>query len=202
MRLALHSYKNVIAEGKEIDMDKERFIENITEQIKEAQLKLGYTKETIRLYFPVRSLCDLICTEPMEGKDLVDLLEKEFQDTVLGRLTFILCKGDRIEVCISAAGAEYVHGQVADPPFLAGIIELFRNNHCLTIEEISTYFAKFSENYVCEKMEPGTEFDYVLYFADGKPDPWYYCVKIEMGHTIYHRFTEADYRSLTANISL
>ena len=68
--------------------------------------------------------------------------------------------------------------------------------------EINTYFAKFSENYVCEKMEPGTEFDYVLYFADGKPDPWYYCVKIEMGHTIYHRFTEADYRSLTANISL
>ena len=133
-------------------MDKERFIENITEQIKEAQLKLGYTKETIRLYFPARSLCDLICTEPMEGKDLVDLLEKEFQDTVLGRLTFILYKGDRIEVCISAAGAEYVHEQVADPPFLAGIIELFRNNHCLTIEEISTYFAKFSENYVCEKM--------------------------------------------------
>ena len=89
--MALHSYKNGITERKEIDMDKERFIENITEQIKEAQLKLGYTKETIRLYFPARSLCDLICTEPMEGKDLVDLLEKEFQDTVLGRLAFILC---------------------------------------------------------------------------------------------------------------
>ena len=157
--MALHSYKNGIREGKEIDMDKERFIENITEQIKEAQLKLGYTRETIRLYFPVRSLCDLVRTEPMEGKDLINLLEREFQDTVLGRLAFILCKGDRIEARISAAGAEYVHGQVADPPFLAGIIELFRDNHCPTIEEIKAYFAKFSENYVCKKMEPGTDFD-------------------------------------------
>lgn len=31
-------------------MNKDRLIENLTEQIKEAQLKLGYAKETIRLY--------------------------------------------------------------------------------------------------------------------------------------------------------
>lgn len=33
-------------------MNKDRLIENLIEQIKEAQLKLGYAKETIRLYFP------------------------------------------------------------------------------------------------------------------------------------------------------
>lgn len=180
-------------------MNKERFIENIIEQIKEAQLKLGYIKETIRLYFPVRSLCELVQTEPMDGRNLVSLLEKEFQDTALGTLTFVLCKDDRIEVRIPDKGAAYVHEQVEDPPFLAGIIELFRESHCLTIEDLVAFFAKFSMHYVCEKMEPGTDFDYVLYFADGKPDSWYYCVKIEMGHTIYHRFTEADYRSLIAD---
>ena len=32
-------------------MNVKRFIENIVEQIKEAQLKLGYVKEVIRLYY-------------------------------------------------------------------------------------------------------------------------------------------------------
>ena len=177
-------------------MEKDRFIDNITEQIKEAQLKLGYIKETIRLYFPVRSLCELVQTELMDGENLVCLLEKEFQDTALGTLTFILCKNDRIEVRIPDKGAAYVHEQVADPPFLVGIIDLFRENHCLTIEDIAEFFAKFNRHYVCEKMKPESDFDYVLHFTDEKPDSWYYCVKIEMGHTIYHRFTKADYRSL------
>lgn len=30
--------------------------------------------------------------------------------------------------------------------------------------------------------------------ADYNPDSWYYCIKMEMEHTIYHRFTETDYR--------
>lgn len=109
----------------------------------------------------------------MEGEKLIVLLEKnkEFEETVLCSLSFSLCKGDRIEVRISAFGAEYVHEKVEEPEFLSGIIELFCKNHGLTIEEICAYFAKFSERYVC--------------------------VKIEMGHTIYHRFTEADYRLLT-----
>lgn len=180
-------------------MKKDRLIENIIEQIKEAQLKLGYARETIRLYFPTRSVCDLLGLECMDGEKLIALLErdKEFEDTVLGHLSFSICKGDRIEVRISADGAAYVHEKIEDPEFLSGIIELFGKNHGLTIEEICAYFAKFGERYVCEKMEPGTDFDYVLYFTDHIPDAWYYCVKIEMGHTIYHRFTEADYRLLT-----
>lgn len=179
-------------------MDRDGFIENLTEQIKEAQLKLGYAKEIIRLYFPVPSMCALLQTELRNGKELVALLkeEKKFDDTVLGKIDFSLCRDDRIEVCISAAGATYVHEQVPNPPFLEAVIELFRKNHNLTIEEICDCFGGFGDHLVCEKMEPGTDFDYVLYFSDHKPDSWYYCVKIEMGHTIYHRFTEADYRRL------
>lgn len=57
---------------------------------------------------------------------------------------------------------------------------------------------KFSEYYV-EKMESETDFDHARHFADAKPELWHYCVKIEMGHVVYHRFTEADYRSLVVN---
>ena len=180
-------------------MEKERLIKNLTEQIKEAQLKLGYVRETIRLYFPVQSMCDILKTELVSGKELIALLEeeKEFEDTVLGKLNFTLCRGDRIEVCISAQGAVYVHEQVENPPFLERLIEMFQRNHRLTIEDICGFFAGFSKHYVCEKMEHGADFDYVLYFPDHHPDSWYYCVKIEMDHTIYHRFTEADYRLMS-----
>lgn len=176
-------------------MNKDSLIDNLTEQIKEAQLKLGYAEEAIRLYFPVRSMCALLQIEAKSGQELVALLkeEKGFEETVLGKVHFTLCRDERIEVCIPAAGAVYVHEQVPNPPFLESVIELFRNNHNLTIEELCECFAKFSEHYQCEKMEPEMDFDYVLFFPDHNPDSWYYCVKIEMEHTIYHRFTEADY---------
>ena len=135
----------------------------------------------------------------MDGKELIVRLKGEpgFADTLLGAIEFSLCRDQkRIEVCVSPYGASYVQEKVPDPPFLAAIIRLFQNNHCLTMEQICTCFEQFNHNYVCEKMKPGTDFDYVLYFPDHNPDPWYYCVKIEMGHTIYHRFTKEDYDSL------
>ncbi|MGN0435439.1 MAG: DUF3877 family protein [Wujia sp.] len=176
-------------------MDKDKLIENLTEQIKEIQLKLGYAEETIRLYFPIQSMCNILQTVLLSGKELLALLkeEKKFEDTVLGKLNFSLCRDNRIEVCIPASGAAYVHEQVTDPPFLKSIIELFQKNHRLTIDEICDCFAKFNKSFKCKKMKPEKDFDYVIYFPDHNPDSWYYCIKIEMGHTIYHRFTEADY---------
>lgn len=184
--------------GDDADMMIERFMENIIEQIKEAQLKLGFVKEVIRLYFPVSSLENLLQVHYGSGVELLAFLEKEkkFTDTVLGEIKFSLCKDDRIEVCISPEGAAYVHEQIADPVFLKHIIRLFQENHHLTVEEICACFAQFNEHYVCEKMKPEADFDYVLYFPDQKPDAWYYCVKMEIGHTIYHRFTREDYYAL------
>lgn len=175
-------------------MDTERFMTNIVEQIKEAQLKLGFADEIIRLYFPAASLGRLLKRQDSSGKELLAALEKEsgFIDTKLGTVRFSLCKDDRIEVCIPPEGAAYVN-TLPDPPFLAGLITMFQTNHCLTIEEICAYFAGFNPLYVCRKMEEGADFDYVLYFPDGQPDAWYYCIRAELGHTIYHRFIKEDY---------
>ncbi len=179
-------------------MNTERFLDNITEQIKEAQLKLGFAEEVIRLYFPVASLNILLGTDCKNGEEMLACLQQEtaLENSALGQLSFALCKGERIEVCIPPKGAEYVHEKIADPPFLKNIVELFSHNHHLTLEEICACFATFNKDYVCQKMEPGTDFDYVLYFPDKMPDEWYYCIRMEMGHTIYHRFIEEDYRQL------
>lgn len=191
-----------MCKGEESEnMNLNKLLDNIMEQIKEAQLKLGFVREVIRLYFPVPSLCRLLQVKEMSGKELLAALiqEESFLQTPLGEITFTLCKEERIEVCIPPQGAVYVHEQIPDPPFLTYIIKLFQENHHLTIEEIGNAFSQFNKNYVCEAMQPGTDFDYVLYFPDGEPDAWYYCIHMEMGHTIYHRFTKEDYQLLVQN---
>ncbi len=178
-------------------MNVEKLTESIVDQIKEAQIKLGYAKETVRLYYPAQSLCAQMGIEPMSPEQLVDCLRETaaLSDTPLGRLEFTAHKG-RIEVKVPPEGAEYVHREVPDPKFLTELIGFFSGHPHCNLADIRRIFARFCEDYVCEKMPEGTDFDYVLYFPDASVDAYYYCVKEEMGHTIYHRFTKEDYQAL------
>ena len=42
----------------------------------------------------------------------------------------------------------------------------------------------------------GGEFDYLVYFEDGEPDSFWYCITDEGCHMIYHRFSEEDYKDI------
>lgn len=174
-----------------------RLTENIIDQIKEAQLKLGYAKETVRLYYPVESCNVLAGTDIEDARKLAAFLEENpaFTHTSLGRLRFTTHEG-RIEVSVPPEGTKYVHEKIPAPAFLSDIIELFGTRHCCTLSDIKDVFEKYSKEYVCEKMPEGMDFDYVLYFKEKQIDPYYYCIKEEMGHTIYHRFTKEDYDAL------
>ena len=37
------------------------------------------------------------------------------------------------------------------------------------------------------------EFDYLVYFENGEPDSYRYCITVEADHIIYHRYTKEDY---------
>lgn len=180
-------------------MNSDKLIKNIIDQIKEAQIKLGYVKETVRLYYPVASLNSMLGTDAKDGQELLALLREEsaFSDNKLGTLQFAECKG-RIEVSIPPEGSEYVHRETPEPAFLTDIISLFGTRHNCSPADICSVFEKYSQDYICEKMPEGTDFDYVLYFNDQEIDSYYYCIKEEMGHTIYHRFTKEDYEALMA----
>lgn len=43
------------------------------------------------------------------------------------------------------------------------------------------------------KKTTGTGFDYLVYFEDGIPDDYRYCLSLEGEHMIYHKFTPEDY---------
>lgn len=178
-------------------MNIEQLQKNMIDQIKEAQIKLGYARETIRLYYPAESLQALLEVPGMEVERIAALLEQEYASggSVLGRPEFRVHAG-RLEVGILPSGVEYVHQQVAEPAFLKDMIALFQKNHHCGIEEIRAVFEGYSSDYTCQKMPEGTDFDYVLYFTDRSIDEYAYCIKEEMGHTIYHRFTQADLRKI------
>lgn len=177
-------------------MKKERLIKNIMDQIKEAQMKLGFVQESIRLYFPWESFLVLLGESEVKKSQLLSVLNDspEFADSGLGQVVFRESMG-RVEVTIPPEGAEYIHRQVPEPAFLKTLIQLFGSHHSLSIEAICHCFENFSSDYVCREI-PDNDFDYVLYFQDQEIDSYYYCIKMEMGHTIYHRFIKEDYEKL------
>lgn len=177
-------------------MEYEVLIKNIIDQVKEAQIKIGYARETVRLYYPVQSLNLMLGTNVHSGKEMVELLNQFVPEhTQLGKLRFSSHK-DRVEVTVSPEGAEYVHKEVKEPAFLTDLIDLFRRHPHCDIEAIEQLFSSYSSDYVCKTMPVGSDFDKVYYFDDPNIDAWCYCVKEEMGHTIYHRFTKEDMKVL------
>lgn len=177
-------------------MHYEALLQNIMDQVKEAQIKLGYAKETIRLYYPVSTLNAILETNVKSDEAMLELLkEQSMKNNILGDLKFAAHQ-HRVEICVPPKGAEYVYQNVPNPLFLMDLIELFRKNHHCSFSEIESLFLAYSEEYVCEKMPEGSDFDAVLYFKDKAIDAYYYCIKEEMGHTIYHRFTKEDMAEL------
>lgn len=182
-------------------MNTQKLIKNIVDQIKEGQLKLGYVKETVRLYYPLLSMNALLGTDFSNARELVKNLNAELlRESGIPGGIWLGFQGERIEVSVSPKGVEYVYEKVKASGFLVDIIELFRSHHSCTLEQICQVFEKQSKEYVCEKMPSGADFDYVLYFSDSSVDEYYYCIKMEMGHTIYHRFTKSDYELLCENL--
>ncbi len=177
-------------------MNTERLLKNILDQVKEAQLKLGFAKETVRLYYPVSSLNQLLQTDAQTAEEMQALLQEgDLFQNLPGNAGYSVHAG-RLEISVAPETVCYVHEQLPEPAFLKAMIDLFGRNHRPDREALREVFGSFSDTYQLEEMPEGSDFDYVMYFPDKNPDEYYYCIKEEMGHTIYHRFMEEDYRQL------
>ena len=94
---------------------------------------------------------------------------------------------------ISAEGTQYVHEQLPDPAFLRAFLQVMRGL-TVSFDDILAVFHQFSDKVHCEKLEGNEEFDYLVYFEDGTPDSYRYCIKLDDdGDAVYHRFTPEDY---------
>lgn len=173
------------------NMQFEMLENNIIDMIEEQQLKLGYLDETVRLYYPLSSLNRFLNTE--DDEDMMTKHLERFANEVEDRLgkIDISHKKDRFCVAVPPIGAKYVHDRLNTDGFLARFITTVGKHGC-TLDDVFAVFHAYSDCVHIEKVDNG-EFDYLVYFEDGKPDDYRYCITNEMCHVIYHRYTKADY---------
>lgn len=172
-------------------MDCEKLERNIIDVIEEQQLKLGYLKETVRLYYPLSSLNRFLGTD-WKIEEMKQKLQAFAEDTreCLGGV-IITNKEERFCIAVPPEGIEYIHNHMNAEGFLADLIGIVKR-HRATLDEVLQQFYKHSKQVHVEKVENG-EFDYLVYFENGEPDSYRYCISVEAEHVIYHRYTVEDY---------
>ncbi len=166
---------------------------NICDTLKEWELKLGYSKEPIELYYPAESLSSLL---GLSGEN-ADELEKVlvfFSDKVKEHLGEVQITRNRGRYCIriSEAGSRYVRDYISASPFLVKFLEVI-HQPCSSLASVEQVFYEFSRHVVKKKEEDGA---YIFFFQNAEIDEYVYCVEEEEFGLQYHRFTREDYKSL------
>jgi len=173
-------------------MDFSKLKKNIFDVIKEQQVKLGYRKEAIRLYYPLQSLNRLLSTDLNESE--MKSVLNSFAESVKKELGNISISGDNKRFCffLPEEASEYIYTHTEQKGFLYDFIAAV-SKHNASVDEVIEVFRKYSECVHIEKINNG-EFDYLIYFENGEPDDYRYCLTVEGEHIIYHRFTLDDYK--------
>ncbi|MCC8065293.1 MAG: DUF3877 family protein [Clostridiales bacterium] len=171
----------------------ERLEQAVTEMVKEAQIKMGYQEEAFHLYYPLSALNKLLGTAydmPQMTQTLQDFAAAT--EPRLGKLG-IAARDGRFCLTIPAEGTRYVHEHIDENDFLVQFISVIGRHGC-TLEEVLAVFYAHSDRVRVRKMEID-DFDYLVYFEDGVPNDYRYCLTVEDCHIIYHRFTREDYEA-------
>ncbi len=167
---------------------------SIVDAIEEGQLKTkSYREETIRLYYPLSSLCTLM-HQSMDAAQMTRALTT-FSEQAKGELGEIEVsrKGERFCLAVGPKGAAWVHEHTDPSGFLADFIAAIGRHGC-TMDELLAIFRRHGGHVHVEALHNG-EFDWLVYFEDGKPDAYCYCIADEGCHLTYHRFTKEDYEA-------
>lgn len=176
-------------------MNYKRLEKNLTDNIKEAQIKLGFENRPMSFNYTLSSLNHLI-SENLDSDSMKTALEDFAVKSRerLGEITFRPIK-EGFCITVSAEGTAYVNS-LDRFEFITEFVNTVRK-HGISFGDVMSVFRKYSDNVVAEKKENG-EFDYLVYFADGNPDEYLYCIAMEEEidghiHITYHRFIREDY---------
>lgn len=170
---------------------------NIFDVIKEEQIKLGYRKEKIGLYYPLSSLNTIFRTQMDSIQMGVKLKEyfSKYKD-IFGEVE-VSFKEERFCITLPEQVSEYVHIHTEKEGFLYDFINVIAK-HDADIDDVLQIFKKYSDDVYFEKISD-EDFNYLLYFVSGKPDSYRYCLTEEGHHLIYHRYTKEDFEQLFPN---
>ena len=177
------------SENEEKVMGHKQLENNLIDLIIEEQAKLGYRKETIRLYYPLQSLRHFYgCSDSAD--EMQERLGSFPQEAAaqLGAVEITHVK-DRFCFKISEEGVEYVHTHRSENEFIRQLVDLLTGH--ASLDDVRQLFRAQPYASTATELDNG-EFDLLIRFTEGD-DPYYYCFKDEGCHVIYHRFLPEDY---------
>ena len=178
------------------NMNTEKLTQNMIDTIKEWQIKIGYQKEAIGLYYPADSLKNLL--ELPADTSLKALLEQlslfsNATEKQFGKLN-ISNEKERICLQIPEYGVTYIHENIPDSEFLKAFLKEITTPGC-TLNNMRKVFYTFSDDVVEVDLEQdglGT----VFYFSNDSIDSYVYCLEFDAFGATYHRFSKEDYEAL------
>lgn len=176
-------------------MDLQKLKKNLYDNILEAQVKLGYDGRPMSLNYTLSSLSHLTGTE--NDADSIKAMLTEFTAAVspcFGEISFRPIK-DGFCLTVPSEGTGYVNSSSDGKEFIRAFISLLQSHP--TIDEVTALFRSSSDNVTVTEVD-NDEFQYLMYFNDGTPDDYRYCITAEeeidgSTHITYHRFTKEDY---------
>ena len=175
-------------------MNYQRLEKNLIDNILEAQIKLGYDGRPMSLNYTNSSLHHLTGAENID-----DMLKgfSEYTQSRLGQLAFRSIK-DGVCITVPSEGTAYVHENTDKNGFISRFIDTVRSH--TTVEKVLDVFREFSDEVEIKETD-NEEFQYLVYFRNGIPDDYRYCLTVEeeidgSSHITYHRFIEEDYNDL------
>lgn len=167
--------------------------QNVFDMLEEGQLKLGYRREAVRLYYPLSSLNALLGASHDRAGMLDALAAFSRENAGFFGPIAVSARGDTFCLTVPPEGSEAVHARADAHGFLAEFLRVV-SRHGATMDEALAVFRRHSDRVVVEPLDCA-DFDVLVYFADGKPDAYRYCIAREPEHLTYHRFTQADYEA-------
>ena len=179
-------------------MNFNRLEKNLFDNVFEAQLKLGYDELPLSLNYMYSTLKNLLGTSTDTETD--SALHK-FADHIAPRFGTPEFRPISGGICITIPpkGTAYVHENAPENSFIAELIALTRQ-HGITSDDVIALFNRFSDSVHVEDKSSSGEFDLLVYFENGSPDDYRYCLSIEDDilccHISYHRFIPEDYEAL------
>jgi len=168
---------------------------HILDNILEAQIKLGYEGRSMSLNYTKNSLIHLL-GENLSDDNIRQILFDfaEYTTPRLGKLS-ITDISNGFCITIPSEGTAYVHALNDKKSFICALVEAVRQHRSL--EDILGIFRSFSDSVSVTETD-NDEFHYLVYFENGVPDDYLYCLTVDEEidgslHVTYHRFIKEDY---------
>lgn len=167
--------------------------QNLSGVIAEMVLKLGLTGVPLSLNYPCASLGRMlgVADDPQALQPALDAFFAARKD-LFGAAEAVPHE-DGFCLAIPAEGVTRVMSQAPAAAFLRDLIQTAQTPGA-TADDLLAAFRRHSDRVHVEPVD-NDEFDLLVYFEDGVPDDFRYCIDQHDGFASYHRFSREDYEA-------